>query len=184
MNYKTYTPCSVSCSVYLFMIFSFLLVGITITAFIISSDLLANLGDTTCDFENTYNYLYSGTPAGVSPAWSGVSNFNNFANGLATNFPNSLPLLNGVFQSNLYDSLTSNSSSTTLYQTAMVFTCPTALAANTVSCPFADVNSCINGDNLQIPIFSQSYCDNNITTSASSMIQAEMQTTTQWKASL
>ena len=184
MNYKTYTPCSVSCSVYLFMIFSFLLVGITITAFIISSDLLANLGDTTCDFENTYNYLYSGTPAGVSPAWSGVSNFNNFANGLATNFPNSLPLLDGVFQSNLYDSLTSNSSSSTLYQTAMVFTCPTALAANTVSCPFADVNSCINGDNLQIPIFSQSYCDNNITTSASSMIQAEMQTTTQWKASL
>jgi hypothetical protein len=67
---------------------------------------------------------------------------------------------------------------------AMVFNCPTGLASTTVSCPFPDVASCVNSSNLQIPIFSQQYCDDNFSTSASSMIQSEMQKTTIWKNSL
>ena len=79
------------------MFFSLLLIGITIASFIIASDLLANLDDTTCDLNATFDYLFDGTPAGYAPYWSGADNFNTYAQNLQINFPNVMPTLNNIF---------------------------------------------------------------------------------------
>jgi len=52
----------VTCGVYTFMIFCFLLVAIAIATFILSSDLIKSITDTTCDIQTSYDYLYNGSP--------------------------------------------------------------------------------------------------------------------------
>ena len=94
------------------MFLSFLLLGITIASFIITSDLIANLNDTTCEINTTFNYLFDGTPQGVTPAWSGADKFNTYAQNLSINFPNTMPVLNDVFQSTQFNLLTNNTNGT------------------------------------------------------------------------
>lgn len=181
MTLSTYTPTSVSCCVYFFMFFSFLLIAITIACFIITSDLLANLNDTTCDFNATYDYLYTGTPSGYSPSWSGANNFNSFAQSLSVNFPNTMPTLNNLFQTTQYTNLVSG----TLYTNAITYNCPTALASTTVACPFDNTNNCPNSSSTPIPSFSNNFCSNSTNSSSTSLIQNEQNTnTTAWKNAL
>lgn len=166
---NSYTPSSVSCCVYLFMFFALLLMGLAIAAFIISSDLLANLNDTTCEINTTFNYLFDGTPVGFTPQWSGADNFNSFAQNLSINFPNSMPTLMGVFTSNQYSLVTGNGSGS-LYANSQTYTCPSSLATNTVTCPFSSTSSCAGGAATQIPTFSQDYCNPSVSTSSSALI--------------
>jgi hypothetical protein len=154
------------------MFFSLLLIGVTIAAFIIASDLLANLDDTTCDVNATFNYLFDGTPAGYSPSWSGADNFNAYAQNLSINFPNVMPTLNNIFQTPQYTQLTGNGSGS-LYTPATTYACAQALASSTVSCPFSNGSACANGSSTQVPVFSMNYCNANITTSSVSLIQGE-----------
>ena len=185
MTMGSYTPTSVSCSVYIFMFFSLLLIAITITAFIISSDLFANLDDTTCDLNGTFNYLFSGTPAGYTPLWSGADNFNQYAQNLSINFPNAMPTLNNYFQSAQYTQLT-NTASGSLYALATTYACNSGLASTTVSCPFSSTTSCPNNaSTTQTPLFSINYCDANVSTSSAALIAGEQSTnTTTWQTSL
>lgn len=184
MTMNSFTPTSVSCSVYIFMFFSLLLMAITITAFIIASDLLANLDDTTCDFNGTFNYLFDGTPVGYTPVWSGADNFNQFAQNLSINFPNTMPTLNAYFQSAGYTQLT-NTAPGSLYALATTYACNSVLASNTVSCPFSSATSCANGSSTQTPLFSINYCDANVTTSSAALIAGEeTANTTAWQTSL
>ena len=74
--------------------FSFLLVALSIATFILSSDLIKAATDTTCDITTVYNYLYDGSPQGVSPSWSGSANFNTYAQELSINYPNNVPNIN------------------------------------------------------------------------------------------
>jgi hypothetical protein len=153
------------------MFFSILLVGITIAAFIVSSDLLANLNDTTCDITATFNYLFDGTPQGYTPQWSGANNFNGFASQISINFPNAMPTLNTLFQSSQFSLLAGANSS--LYTAATTYTCPSSLATTAVSCPFNDPTKCASSSTTQIPVFSQNYCNSNISSSSVSLIQNE-----------
>jgi hypothetical protein len=166
------------------MFFSLLLIALTIASFIIASDLLANLNDTTCDVNATFNYLFDGTPAGYTPQWSGADNFNFYAQNLSINFPNTMPTLNSIFQSNQYSQLTSNGTGS-LYFAATTYNCNSGLASTTVDCPFTSSSSCANGSSTQIPMFSQNYCNPNVSTASVSLIQGEENTnTTQWQTSL
>jgi hypothetical protein len=184
MTLSSYTPTSVSCSVYIFMLFSLLLMAITIASFIIASDLLANLDDTTCDLNGTFNYLFDGAPVGYSPAWSGADNFNQFAQNLSINFPNAMPTLNNIFQSQQYSQL-ADKTSNSLYALATTYACNTNLSSTTVSCPFSSASSCVNGSSTQTPLFSMNYCNTNISTSSASLITAEENTnTTMWQSAL
>jgi hypothetical protein len=185
MTMNSYTPTSVSCSVYIFMFFSLLLIAVTITAFIIASDLLANLDDTTCDFNGTFNYLFDGTPVGYSPVWSGADYFNQFAQNLSINFPNAMPTLNMYFQSASYAALTSTAPGS-LFTLATTYPCNSGLASTTVACPFSSASSCANnGSSTQTPLFSVNYCNANVSTSSAAMIAGEESTnTTTWKTSL
>ena len=166
---NTYTPGSVSCCVYLFMFFALLLTGLAIAAFVISADLLANLNDTTCDINTTFNYLFDGTPVGFSPQWSGADNFNSFAQNLSINFPNAMPTLLSVFSSSQYASVIGNGSGS-LYASSQTYACPSGSAASTVACPFGSVSSCAGGTATQVPIFSQDYCNSNVSTSSAALI--------------
>lgn len=146
--------------------------GLAIAAFIISSDLLANLNDTTCDINTTFNYLFDGTPQGFSPQWSGADNFNSFAQNLSINFPNAMPTLLTVFSSNQYSLVTGNGSGS-LYLNSQTYTCPSALGSSTVACPFSSASSCAGGTATQVPIFSQDYCSSNVSTSSAALISNE-----------
>ena len=148
---------------------SFLLLGITIASFIITSDLIANLNDTTCDVNTTFNYLFDGTPAGYTPVWSGADKFNAYALNLSINYPNVMPVLSDVFQSSQY-SLVTNTNGTTLYNSAISYNCPSNLTATNVGCPFGNASLCANGSSIQFPIFSQNFCDSNATNSSASLI--------------
>jgi hypothetical protein len=63
---------------------------------------------------------------------------------------------------------------TSLYTAATAaYACPTTLATQTVTCPFATLNKCPGATATQIPVFSQSFCQSNVATSASAQVQAE-----------
>lgn len=187
MDYNTYRPSSVTCSVYFFMFFSLLIIAISVGSFIVTSDLLTNLRDSTCEAETTFNYLFDGTPKGFSPAWSGADNFNSLAQNLSINFPNVIPTLNTIFQGSQYDSVVSNATNS-LYVLATTYNCPTANATQTVACPFPNNSSCFNGSATQIPTFSLEYCATNSTlfpNSSAVLIAGEQQVnSTTWKNSL
>lgn len=152
------------------MFMSFLLLGVAIASFIITSDLIANLNDTTCDVNTTFDYIFDGTPAGYTPAWSGADKFEAYALNLSINYPNTMPILNDVFQSSLYSSVT-NTNGITLYSSATLYVCPFNFASASVPCPFNDSSLCVNNGTNQIPIFSQNFCNPNITNTSANLIQ-------------
>lgn len=97
MSKKSYRPDCIKCLVYLFLFFSLTMVGLGITSFILSSDLLKESDYTICSYNSTFNQLFDGLPAGSSPAWSGVDNFDTYASQIATNFPNVVSTLADIF---------------------------------------------------------------------------------------
>ena len=76
INKKTYSPCCVSFCVYSYLIFSVVLLGLAVVAFMVSSDLLKETDYSICSVDLTFTRLFDGTENGVEPAWSGVDNFN------------------------------------------------------------------------------------------------------------
>lgn len=53
------------------------------------------------------------------------------------------------------------------------YACPTTLATQTVACPFSTLSKCPGATATQIPVFSQTFCQSNVATSASAQVQAE-----------
>ena len=93
INRKTYRPWLVSCLVYTMILFSVLLVAVGVVAFMMSSDWIKQTDYTICSVDYTLNELFDGTAEGVTPTWSGVDNFNEYASQIATNHPNVMPTL-------------------------------------------------------------------------------------------
>jgi hypothetical protein len=155
------------------MIFSVLLIGFAIASFIVSSDLLQETNYTLCNVNNTLSDLFSGTPAGASPSWSGVDNFNTFASEITSNFPNSIPTLAGIFTSSSYTAATSNIAGTAYTKAVTTYACPSLLSTSQVPCPYSNVSLCAGGISAQTPIFSEQFCNSTNPQSAAGMVLTE-----------
>jgi hypothetical protein len=146
----------------------------------LASDLIKTSNNTLCNAQNTFSYIYSGTPQGVNPSWSGVNNFQTYANQIAINFPNAVPTINTIFNTpNSYFA-----AAVALYAPATApFGCPTLISV--VPCPFVNTNNCPQATTDQIPVFSQNYCNSSISTSAAGLIANEQKiNSTVWYESL
>ena len=71
-------------------------------SFMMTSDWIKQSNFTICTVDNSFNELFDGTAEGVTPAWSGVDNFNTFASEISTNHPNVIPTLADHFNSTEY----------------------------------------------------------------------------------
>jgi hypothetical protein len=119
------------------------------------------------------------------PAWSGVDNFNMFAEQISINFPNSIPTINSIFTSPSFTTVTSNVSNSPFNQAVTQYACPNTLTSSTVSCPFSDINKCVNASNTQMPVFSSQFCNESFTSSTAQLVSKEQQTnSTMWQQSL
>jgi len=151
----------------------------------LASDLVKTSNNTLCSAQNTFNYIYSGTPSGVTPSWSGVNNFHAYANQVSINFPNSVPTINAMFTGPSFSAATSTLNGSLFVAATAPFSCPTTLANQTVTCPFSNINNCPQNSSSQTPVFSQSYCDSTVSTSAAAQIANEQKVnSTAWQNNL
>ena len=59
------------------------------------------------------------------------------------------------------------------------------MTSSTVSCPFSDINKCVNASNTQIPIFSSQFCNESFPNSTAQLVSQEQQNnSTMWQQSL
>jgi len=88
--------------------------------------------------------MFDGTPAGITPSWSGVNNFNKYASQVSTSFPNVIPTINNqLSSSNPVFTAATDTTSGSLYSNAIAaYACPTTLTSQTVACPFSDPSAC------------------------------------------
>lgn len=87
-----------------FIIFSFILICLSIAALIVNSDLQQAVDFTSCNTQNIVNEAYNGNDNDTIP-WSGLQNFGDDINLFAINIQNVVPDLSVFF-----------SNATTLYQ--------------------------------------------------------------------
>jgi len=92
-----------------------------------------------------------------------------------------------MFTSAAFADATNNAtnSSSAYLQAVAPYDCPTNFSNQAVSCPFSNLNSCVNATNQQIPIFSKEFCNTSYNNSAAQLVlQEQAQNSTLWQQSL
>jgi hypothetical protein len=79
-----------------FIIFSFIVMALSVASLIVNSDLMKAIEYTECNTDNIVYQTYNGnTDASIS--WSGINNFNEDVNLFSVNIQNSVPFLRNYF---------------------------------------------------------------------------------------
>ena len=149
INSSTYNVCCLRVMVGSYLVLSFLVLGLSIGAMIVNSDLQQAVDFTSCNTQNVIKQAYNGNDNNTIP-WSGINNFQQDIDIFTINIQDAVPFLIEYFadSSTPYQTVTDQNAGSSYLQ-SKDFPCQSD-TTTTIQCPFPDATDCTTPYN---PVF-------------------------------
>ena len=135
-----------------YLTLSFLILGLSIGAMIVNSDLQQAIDFTSCNTKNVIEETFNGNTNETIP-WSGINNFQKDIDIFTINIQNSVPFLIEYFSNGntAYQEVIDTTAGSP-FANSQDFTYCSTVTGQTISCPFQNASFCTTPYN---PVFNE-----------------------------